>query len=181
MKIRPALLVFPLLSPALLLVSGCNPFAPQPAEEEVLPEEQTREEELIGGQKDENGCLIAAGYSWCDAKQKCLRTWEESCEEAETPPEYSAEKEALELVFREKYNKAEGDVIVSIQRLEGDYARGGVRFGPFDQPGGGGGLFLAYRENGQWKLAFDGNGMFPCAPLNELGFPPDMHEGCFQD
>jgi hypothetical protein len=34
---------------------------------------------LIGGQKDEHGCLIPAGYSWCDFKQKCLRTWEETC------------------------------------------------------------------------------------------------------
>lgn len=35
--------------------------------------------ELIGGQKDEHGCLPSAGYSWCEQKQKCLRTWEESC------------------------------------------------------------------------------------------------------
>ncbi len=35
--------------------------------------------ELIGGQKDEHNCLIAAGYSWCESKQKCLRTWEENC------------------------------------------------------------------------------------------------------
>lgn len=34
---------------------------------------------LIGGQTDAHGCLIAAGYSWCDAKQKCLRPWEEAC------------------------------------------------------------------------------------------------------
>ncbi|MDD5098750.1 MAG: eight-cysteine-cluster domain-containing protein [Candidatus Colwellbacteria bacterium] len=33
----------------------------------------------IGGDRDEHGCLPAAGYSWCDAKQKCLRVWEESC------------------------------------------------------------------------------------------------------
>jgi hypothetical protein len=33
----------------------------------------------IGGQRDEHGCLIAAGYSWCEVKQKCLRTWEEEC------------------------------------------------------------------------------------------------------
>jgi putative hemolysin len=36
--------------------------------------------EQIGGQKDEHGCLIPAGYSWCEEKQKCLRVWEESCE-----------------------------------------------------------------------------------------------------
>jgi hypothetical protein len=34
---------------------------------------------LIGGDKDEHGCLIAAGYSWCEQKQKCLRVWEEPC------------------------------------------------------------------------------------------------------
>ena len=33
----------------------------------------------IGGEKDEHGCLIAAGYSWCGAKQKCLRIWEDGC------------------------------------------------------------------------------------------------------
>ncbi|MCL5666290.1 MAG: immunoglobulin domain-containing protein [Patescibacteria group bacterium] len=40
---------------------------------------QNSDEQVIGGQKDERGCLIAAGYSWCEAKQKCLRTWEEAC------------------------------------------------------------------------------------------------------
>ncbi len=34
---------------------------------------------IIGGEKDAHGCLIAAGYSWCEQKQKCLRTWEERC------------------------------------------------------------------------------------------------------
>ena len=36
-------------------------------------------QQIIGGDKDAHGCLIAAGYSWCDAKQKCLRPWEENC------------------------------------------------------------------------------------------------------
>lgn len=35
--------------------------------------------QLIGGDTDEGGCLIAAGYSWCEVKNKCLRTWEEPC------------------------------------------------------------------------------------------------------
>ena len=37
-------------------------------------------EKTIGGDKGSNGCLIAAGYSWCEIKNKCLRTWEEKCE-----------------------------------------------------------------------------------------------------
>ena len=36
-------------------------------------------QKLIGGDKDSHGCLPAAGYSWCEAKQKCLRAWEEPC------------------------------------------------------------------------------------------------------
>ena len=45
---------------------------------------QTKSPELIGGQKDAHGCLIPAGYSWCEAKQKCLRPWEETCVAAST-------------------------------------------------------------------------------------------------
>jgi putative hemolysin len=33
----------------------------------------------IGGDKDIHGCIGSAGYSWCEAKQKCLRIWEENC------------------------------------------------------------------------------------------------------
>jgi len=36
-------------------------------------------EKPIGGETDEHGCLPAAGYTWCESKQKCLRTWEEEC------------------------------------------------------------------------------------------------------
>jgi hypothetical protein len=34
---------------------------------------------LVGGDRDEHGCIGSAGYSWCQARQKCLRIWEESC------------------------------------------------------------------------------------------------------
>lgn len=34
---------------------------------------------VVGGDSDEYGCKPSAGYSWCEAKQKCLREWEEEC------------------------------------------------------------------------------------------------------
>ncbi len=34
---------------------------------------------MPGGCIDEHGCNPTAGYTWCDSKQKCLRTWEEAC------------------------------------------------------------------------------------------------------
>jgi hypothetical protein len=45
---------------------------------------KNKQPKLIGGETDSHSCLIAAGYSWCEAKQKCLRTWEEPCEETTT-------------------------------------------------------------------------------------------------
>lgn len=38
-----------------------------------LPEPQ-----LIGNDKDEHGCIPSAGYLWSDAKQACVRPWEEN-------------------------------------------------------------------------------------------------------
>jgi hypothetical protein len=34
---------------------------------------------IVGGDKDSHGCIPSAGYTWCEAKQKCLRSWEEKC------------------------------------------------------------------------------------------------------
>lgn len=34
---------------------------------------------LVGNDSDIHGCKGSAGYSWCEAKQKCIRVWEENC------------------------------------------------------------------------------------------------------
>lgn len=44
----------------------CNP-----ANQPLMPK--------IGG-NDSHGCAVTAGYSWCEVKQKCLRSWEEKCQ-----------------------------------------------------------------------------------------------------
>ena len=33
----------------------------------------------VGGARDEKGCLTSAGYSWCAAKESCIRFFEEDC------------------------------------------------------------------------------------------------------
>ncbi len=50
--------------------------------------------ESVGGETDEHGCMLMAGYTWCEAKQKCLRTWEEFCESEYASP---AQGQAIEL------------------------------------------------------------------------------------
>jgi putative hemolysin len=37
--------------------------------------------DIVGGGQDSHGCIGSAGYSWCESKKKCLRVWEENCEE----------------------------------------------------------------------------------------------------
>lgn len=34
---------------------------------------------MPGSDRDSHGCIPSAGYSWCEAKQKCIRPWEENC------------------------------------------------------------------------------------------------------
>jgi membrane-bound inhibitor of C-type lysozyme len=36
-------------------------------------------EKMVGNDRDSHGCIGSAGYSWCEVKQKCLRSWEEDC------------------------------------------------------------------------------------------------------
>lgn len=57
---RIMMTAFIVLALALILLAGCQ-------------------QQVVGGDRDEHGCIASAGYSWCEAKQKCLRTWEEPC------------------------------------------------------------------------------------------------------
>jgi len=38
---------------------------------------------LVGGDRDSHGCIASAGYSWCPGKNKCLRVWEEACNDTD--------------------------------------------------------------------------------------------------
>lgn len=35
---------------------------------------------LLGGDRDEHGCIPSAGYIWCEKLQKCVRPWETPCD-----------------------------------------------------------------------------------------------------
>lgn len=62
-------------------VLGVTSYASVPIIESVSGESAPFQIEagVIGGQKDEHGCLIAAGYSWCEARSSCIRLWETYC------------------------------------------------------------------------------------------------------
>lgn len=59
-----------------------NPSAQMPSEvceEEVVLPVDSNNTQIVGGDRDIHGCIGSAGYSWCQAKEKCLRVWEEGC------------------------------------------------------------------------------------------------------
>lgn len=42
---------------------------------------QMNTEPLLGGSRDDNNCLISAGYSWCESSNSCIRSWETPCKD----------------------------------------------------------------------------------------------------
>jgi len=58
-----------------------GPAASYAPAEKVSADTNTSSPQLIGGQKDEHGCLAGAGYSWCPSTNKCQRMWEQYCAE----------------------------------------------------------------------------------------------------
>jgi putative hemolysin len=141
--------------------------------EEPAGDQSAANGDLIGGQTDEHGCLIAAGYSWCEAEQKCLRSWEETC----GPEPAESDLTGIKQAFMNKYDKTADEIQVTVNLFDGTHARGGVKFsmnGNF----GEGGIFLAYQEGGDWKIAFDGNGMYSCSAMAQYNFPDEMIPDC---
>ena len=68
------------------------------------------------------------------------------------------------------------DLVVSVKRIEGRSAQGSA-----DEQGGGG-MWFATKDSGEWKLVWDGNGIVSCKQMAPFpNFPKDMIPQCFDD
>lgn len=54
---------------------ACDKIFKEPVEPQDI--EQTDAQQIVGGEKDEHGCIPSAGYTWSEVKQNCLRVFEE--------------------------------------------------------------------------------------------------------
>lgn len=77
-------------------------------------------------------------------------------------------EEAVKFELAQKYDKLPGDIAVRVTKIDGEYVAGSVNFAPGENAAGG--LFLAYKSNGVWKLAYDGNGSINCDAVRAEGF-----------
>ncbi|MBD3282489.1 MAG: hypothetical protein GF387_02670, partial [Candidatus Portnoybacteria bacterium] len=83
--------------------------------------------------------------------------------------------ELIKKLFAEKYNKKMSEISLSIEEEAENHVRGSIRF---ESNSGAGGIFLAAKVNGEWRLVFDGNGAIPCEELERYNFPEKMKEDC---
>ncbi len=75
MSYKKILLLFIII---ILVGVGINFFLKEKTVEAPI----TPESPLLGGDRDEHGCIGSAGYSWCEAKAECLRPWEEQWDDS---------------------------------------------------------------------------------------------------
>lgn len=80
----------------------------------------------------------------------------------------------IELLFASKYPDQAQNVKVTINKETAEHARGEVAFAP-DEPGG---IWLAVKTNGVWRIVHDGNGSIPCSLKTDFGFPAEMLADC---
>jgi len=131
---------------------------------------------MVGNDKDEHGCIGSAGYTWCAAKNKCLRIWEEPCT---TPTVTENIAELIKQALIKKNNWTNADIEVTISKNEGMFVSGGVKEKSSEV---GGGYFFAAKVNGEWKIVADGNGVITCESLALYpNYPVSMISECYDE
>ena len=64
-------------------------------------------------------------------------------------------------------------LIITVSKIQGNYASGGA------SGEGGGGMWLAAKDAGTWKLVWDGNGTIGCEDIAPYNFPTSMVPECW--
>jgi hypothetical protein len=148
----------------------------------ILPTPATQD--VVGGDKDEHGCIGSAGYTWCELKQKCLRAWEEPCKTTETPSpsasiiptidETNVLIAAIKQALVAKHGNSANGLNITVSKIVGNYAKGGA------SEQGGGGMWFAAKINGKWNLVWDGNGIIECKDIATYpSFPASIVPECY--
>jgi hypothetical protein len=70
--------------------------------------------------------------------------------------------------------KAGGASSVTVLSVVGNYAEGAAS-------GRGGGMWLAAKVSGAWRLIWNGGGNVPCATVNQYNFPSSLIHNCWDD
>lgn len=84
----------------------------------------------------------------------------------------------IQEAFAEKYSKPVSDTNVTINKNTGTHASGSIKFSGEM----GGGMWFAYTDSeGNWQIAFDGNGTPTCSQIEPHNFPSSIINECYDE
>ncbi len=84
-------------------------------------------------------------------------------------------KVAMKQALVAKHGSNANELNITVSKIVGTHATGGA------SSTGGGGMWLAAKVNGTWKLVWDGNGTIGCADIAPYNFPTSMVPECWND
>jgi hypothetical protein len=117
----------------------------------------------VGSDKDSHGCIGSAGYTWCEAKQKCIRIWEENC--------YDPSQDQLQFLLANKFGLNMSDVNININQSSDSSIRGTYTVNNEKSN------FLAAKKNGVWTIVYDGKSQPDCPLIKQYNFSNAMLQG----
>ncbi len=122
--------------------------------------------------------LVFVGY-YAYSYGKNQNSEEEKVSTTQATPTVTVPQEEEEEMIKEAiYEKMESDetkLSITINSIEGDYAKGGIK--ELDTEVGGG-YFLAAKKNGNWIIVHDGQASPFCTDLEDYNFPLVMVSEC---
>jgi hypothetical protein len=75
-----------------------------------------------------------------------------------------------------KHGSSANELNITVSKIQGNYAQGGA------SATGGGAMWFAVKENGVWKLVWDGNGTISCDLTTQYpDFPKTMIPECWNE
>jgi len=89
------------------------------------------------------------------------------------PKQTKSDKELIKEALIAKNGPDFAEVVLEVNENTGQFATGSVGSGP------GGGMFFAAKVDGQWFIAWDGNGSIFCEDIEPYNFPNTMIPSCF--
>lgn len=77
-------------------------------------------------------------------------------------------------LFNQKYHRPVSTMLVRVTNSGNSFAKGTVNFAGE----GGGAVWFAAKTSKGWELAYDGNGIIPCAVADGYRLPADLVPSC---
>lgn len=90
-----------------LVLFACKPNDEKPIVEKEKGGKSIVDSTLVGADKDENGCLASAGYTWSKVNKECVRAFTGIQLNPYTKPENEDATLSVYLLFNEDGNKVE--------------------------------------------------------------------------